>query len=86
MTIGKLTQILICLGSREERRWIEKQNKVERARRRKEEMARLRRLVDNAYACDPRIAKCVHAPWWSTDHLMAGFAVDFDSLTKEETD
>ncbi|KAG7169401.1 DnaJ subfamily C member 2-like [Homarus americanus] len=42
---------------REERRWIEKQNKVERARRRKEEMARLRRLVDNTYACDSRIAK-----------------------------
>lgn len=44
-------------GSREERRWIEKQNKAERARRKKEEMSRLRSLVDAAYACDPRILR-----------------------------
>ena len=43
--------------SREERRWIEKQNKAERARRKKEEMSRLRSLVDAAYACDPRILR-----------------------------
>lgn len=40
---------------REERRWIEKQNKVARAKLKKEEMARLRSLVDLAYANDPRI-------------------------------
>lgn len=42
---------------RVERKWIERQNKTERQRRKKEEMNRIRRLVDNAYACDPRILK-----------------------------
>ncbi|CAB3219712.1 unnamed protein product [Arctia plantaginis] len=42
---------------REERRWIEKQNKVARAKLKKEEMARLRSLVDLAYASDPRIQR-----------------------------
>ncbi|NXQ61039.1 DNJC2 protein, partial [Anthoscopus minutus] len=42
---------------RDERRWIEKQNRAARALRKKEEMNRIRTLVDNAYSCDPRIKK-----------------------------
>uniref|UniRef100_A0A3P8Z606 DnaJ homolog subfamily C member 2 n=1 Tax=Esox lucius TaxID=8010 RepID=A0A3P8Z606_ESOLU len=42
---------------RDERRWIEKQNRAARATRKKEEMNRLRTLVDTAYSLDPRIKK-----------------------------
>uniref|UniRef100_A0A6I8Q4C6 DnaJ homolog subfamily C member 2 n=1 Tax=Xenopus tropicalis TaxID=8364 RepID=A0A6I8Q4C6_XENTR len=42
---------------RDERRWIEKQNRAARAQRKKEEMIRIRTLVDNAYSSDPRIKK-----------------------------
>ena len=41
--------------NKDERRYVDKLNKQERVRRKKEEVSRLRTLVDNAYACDPRI-------------------------------
>lgn len=43
--------------SREEKRWIEKNNKASRRRKKVEEHARLLRLIDNAYSCDPRIKR-----------------------------
>ncbi|XP_018566094.1 dnaJ homolog subfamily C member 2 [Anoplophora glabripennis] len=42
---------------REERRYVDKLNKAERLRKKKEEMSRIRQLVDLAYNNDPRIAK-----------------------------
>eukprot|EP01135_Chromosphaera_perkinsii_P003277 Nk52_evm52s239 gene=Nk52_evmTU52s239 len=42
---------------REEKRWLDRKNKTERTRRKKEDNARLIELVENLIACDPRIAK-----------------------------
>ena len=43
--------------NRDERRFIERQNKAERKERKKAETARLRQLVDSAYAVDPRVQR-----------------------------
>jgi len=43
--------------NRDERRWIERQNKAARQRRRNDEMRRLTRLVETARASDPRVAR-----------------------------
>jgi len=48
--------ILFVFFSRDQRRWIDKQNKVMRLKRKKDEMARIRTLVDLAYSMDPRVA------------------------------
>ncbi|XP_023246582.1 dnaJ homolog subfamily C member 2-like isoform X2 [Copidosoma floridanum] len=42
---------------RDTRKWIEKKNKSVRAKKKKEEMIRIRQLVDMAYSIDPRIRK-----------------------------
>ncbi|CAK9825735.1 DnaJ homolog subfamily C member 2 [Anthophora retusa] len=42
---------------RDMRKWIEKKNKAARAKRKKEEMTRIRTLVDMAYNADPRVKK-----------------------------
>lgn len=43
--------------NRDERRWLDRQNKAARQQRKKAENQRIRQLVDNAYNCDPRVAK-----------------------------
>jgi DnaJ homolog subfamily C member 2 len=53
---GSLTPIShFC--SRDDKRYTEKKNKSERARRKKEDTARLRNLVDLALSLDPRIKR-----------------------------
>jgi DnaJ family protein C protein 2 len=42
-------------NDRDEKRWMEKKNAAERKKLKKEEMVRMRKLVDNAQQCDPRI-------------------------------
>jgi len=43
--------------SRDERRWMEKQNKKQTEKKKKEEKAKINKLVDTAYNLDPRIRR-----------------------------
>ncbi|RUS21332.1 hypothetical protein BC937DRAFT_93015 [Endogone sp. FLAS-F59071] len=45
------------LENRDDKRHVEKKNKAERAKRKKEDTARLRKIVDQALAADPRIKR-----------------------------
>ena len=51
------TDLCVCTYSRDDKRYTEKKNKSERARRKKEDTARLRGIVDTALAVDPRIKR-----------------------------
>ncbi|KAI9502582.1 Zuotin [Coemansia spiralis] len=44
-------------GNRDDKRWIENKNKKDRANRKKEDVQRLRTLVDNAAKADPRMIR-----------------------------
>ncbi|CAB3386722.1 Hypothetical predicted protein [Cloeon dipterum] len=44
-------------SDRDTRKWVEKQNKVQRAKLKREEMARIRKLVDMAHEADPRVLR-----------------------------
>ncbi|XP_059489975.1 dnaJ homolog subfamily C member 2 [Neocloeon triangulifer] len=44
-------------SDRDTRKWVEKQNKAQRAKLKKEEMTRIRKLVDMAHEADPRVIK-----------------------------
>lgn len=48
---------LIIYHSRDDKRYTEKKNKSERARRKKEDTARLRSIVDLCLGLDPRIKR-----------------------------
>lgn len=55
LSLRKFADVVIF--SRDDKRYTEKKNKSERARRKKEDTARLRQIVDVALGCDPRIKR-----------------------------
>jgi DnaJ homolog subfamily C member 2 len=54
---SRVTTSLTSTFSRDDKRYTEKKNKAERARRKKEDTARLRNIVDVALSVDPRIKR-----------------------------
>ena len=56
-SIRRIIQLINSSLSRDDKRYTEKKNKSERARRKKEDIARVRNLVDMTLAVDPRIKR-----------------------------
>ena len=52
-----MSSLVNVAHSRDDKRYTEKKNKTERARRKKEDTARLRNIVDVALSVDPRIMR-----------------------------
>jgi hypothetical protein len=52
-----ISWLVNVINSRDDKRYTEKKNKSERARRKKEDTARLRNIVDVALSADPRIKR-----------------------------
>lgn len=69
--------------SRDEKRHQEKKNKSERASRKKEDITRVRQLVDRALSLDPRIAKFKREEKAAKEAKRKGGPV-VDSKKKEE--
>merc|ERR1711935_218917 len=71
-------------SDRWERRHIEKMNKVERTKKKKTEMGRIRKLVDLAYECDPRIAAYMAADKKQRDAAKAAKKAEARKYREEQ--
>lgn len=79
--------LIFC--SRDDKRYTEKKNKSERARRKKEDIARLRGLVDLALSVDPRIKRIKQEEKEARDAKKKGKAGALNGVSakqKEEED
>merc|ERR1739838_333273 len=71
-------------SDRWERRHIEKMNKVERTKKKKAEMGRIRKLVDLAYESDPRIAAYMAADKKARDEAKAAKKAEARKYREEQ--
>ena len=69
--------------SRDDKRYTEKKNKADRAKRKKDDNARLRTLVDRVLALDPRIARIKQEEKAAREAKKKGKAVNGTSAQQE---